>query len=46
MVGVLHKCNSIMVLNKQNESLEKEALVKILPINWKFFTDVEKDYFN
>jgi molybdopterin molybdotransferase len=46
MVGVLHKCNSIMVLNKQNEILEKEAIVKILPINWKFFTDVEKDYFN
>ncbi|MDC0932529.1 molybdopterin molybdotransferase MoeA [Arcobacteraceae bacterium] len=46
MVGVLHKCNAIMVLNKQNESLEKDALVKILPITWKFFTDVEKDYFN
>jgi len=46
MVGVLHKCNSIMVLNKQNESLEKEAIVKILPITWKFFTDIEKDYFN
>ena len=46
MVGVLHKCNSVMVLNKQNESLEKDAIVKILPITWKFFTDVEKDYFN
>jgi len=46
MVGVLHKCNAIMVLNKQNEVLEKEAIVKILPINWKFFTDIEKDYFN
>ncbi len=46
MVGVLHKCNAIMVLNKQNESLEKDAIVKILPITWKFFTDVEKDYFN
>lgn len=46
MVGVLHKCNSIMVLNKQNEKIEKDALVKILPINWKFFTDTEKDYFN
>ena len=46
MVGVLHKCNSIMVLNKQNEKIEKDALVKILPINWKFFTDIEKDYFN
>jgi len=46
MVGILHKCNSIMVLNKQNEILEKDTIVKILPINWKFFTDVEKDYFN
>lgn len=46
MVGVLHNCNAIMVLNKQNEILEKEQIVKILPINWKFFTDIEKDYFN
>ncbi|MGB3750364.1 MAG: molybdopterin molybdotransferase MoeA [Arcobacteraceae bacterium] len=46
MVGVLYKCNSIMLLNKQNETIEKDALVKILPINWKFFTDTEKDYFN
>jgi len=46
MVGVLHKCNSIMVLNKQNEKINKDQIVKILPINWKFFTDVEKDYFN
>jgi len=46
MVGVLHKCNSIMVLNKQNEKIEKDTIVKILPINWKFFTDTEKDYFN
>ena len=46
MVGVLHKCNAIMVLNKQNEEIEKDALIKILPITWKFFTDIEKDYFN
>ena len=46
MVGVLHNCNSIMVLNKQNEKIEKDTPIKILPINWKFFTDVEKDYFN
>jgi len=46
MVGILHNCNAIMILNKQNEILEKDALVKILPINWKFFTNVEKDYFN
>jgi len=46
MVGVLHKCNSIMVLNKQNEKIQKDTIVKVLPINWKFFTDIEKDYFN
>jgi len=46
MVGILHQCNSMIVLNKHNEKLEKNAIVKILPINWKFFTDKEKDYFN
>jgi molybdopterin molybdotransferase len=46
MVGVLHKCNSIIILNKQNNGLEKDSIVKILPITWKFFTDVKKDYFN
>jgi len=46
MVGVLHNCNSIMILNKQNEKIEKDAAVKIVPINWKFFTDIEKDFFN
>ena len=46
MVGVLHNCNAIMILNKQNEKIEKNESVKILPINWKFFTDIEKDFFN
>ncbi len=46
MVGVLHNCNAIMILNKQNEELKKDTVVKILPINWKFFTDIEKDFFN
>jgi len=46
MVGVLHNCNAIMVLNKQNEKINKNESVKILPINWKFFTDIEKDFFN
>jgi len=46
MVGVLHNCNAIMVLNKQNEFLAKDTVVKILPINWKFFTNIEKDFFN
>jgi len=46
MVGVLHNCNSILVLNKYNEKIEKNDTVKILPINWKFFTNQEKDFFN
>ena len=46
MVGVLHNCNAIMVLNKQNEYIKKDTIVKILPINWKFFTDTDKDFFN
>jgi len=45
MVGVLHNCNSIMILNKQNESIMKNDEVKILPINWKFFTNKQKDFF-
>ena len=46
MVGVLHKCNSLIILDKETENIEKETIVKILPINWKFFTDKEKNYFN
>lgn len=46
MVGVLHNCNSLIILEKHNEAIQKEQAVKILPINWKFFTEKEKDYFN
>jgi len=46
MVSTLQNCNSMMVLNKQNEKIEKDAVIKILPINWKFFTDTKKDLFN
>lgn len=46
MVGVLHNCNSMIVLNKYNEIIKKDEPVKVLPINWKFFTDIEKDFFN
>ncbi|MEA3315353.1 MAG: molybdopterin molybdotransferase MoeA, partial [Campylobacterota bacterium] len=46
MVSILHHCNSMMVLNKQNEKIEKDSIIKILPINWKFLTDNKKDFFN
>jgi molybdopterin molybdotransferase len=46
MVGVLHNCNSMMVLGKNIAHINKDEIVKILPINWKFFTDSKKDFFN
>ncbi len=46
MVGVLHKCNSMMILNKNLTGLLKNDPVKIVPINWKFFSDEQKDFFN
>ncbi len=46
MVGVLHHCNSMLVLGKNIELIGKNEMVKILPINWKFFTDIKKDFFN
>jgi len=46
MVGVLHNCNSLMILDKHQELIPKDSSVKILPINWKFFTNKPKDFFN
>ena len=44
MVSVLSSCNSLMVLHEEVESLNINDEVKILPINWKFFSEEEKDY--
>lgn len=46
MVGVLHNCNSMIILNKYSELIKKDEIVKVLPINWKFFTNIQKDFFN
>lgn len=46
MVGVLHNCNSMMILGKNIGQINKEEIVKILPINWNFFTNIKKDFFN
>jgi len=46
MVGVLHNCNSMIILNKHKDFIKKDEAVKVLPINWKFFTDKNKDFFN
>lgn len=44
MVSVLSSCNSMIVLDENVEKLQKDALVKILPIDWKFFTKEKKDF--
>jgi molybdopterin molybdotransferase len=46
MVGVLHNCNAIMVLDQETKFIKKDTTIKILPINWKFFTNKQKDFFN
>lgn len=44
MVSILSHCNSMIVLDCEVEFLRKNSTVKILPINWKFFTDTKKDF--
>ena len=44
MVAVLNSCNSMICVNDEVEKLEKNNFVKILPINWKFFSDIKKDF--
>ncbi len=44
MVSILSSCNSMICINSEVEKLEKDSLIKILPINWKFFSDIKKDF--
>ncbi len=44
MVCVLSYCNSMIMIDDKVEKLEKNCLIKILPINWKFFSDIKKDF--
>lgn len=46
MVSVLNKCNSLIVLNKNLSSLNKNDMVKVIPVNWKFFSQESVDFFN
>lgn len=46
MVSVLNNCNSIIILNRNLEKLQKNDTVKVIPINWKFFTNENLDFFN
>ena len=44
MVSVLSNCNSMIVIDEEVQTLKKDDFVKILPINWKFFSTEEKDF--
>ncbi len=44
MVSTLSSCNSMICIDNEVEKLEKNSLIKILPINWKFFSDIKKDF--
>jgi len=44
MVNILNHCNSLILLNENVEFLAKDSSVNILPINWKFFTNINKGF--
>ncbi|VAY88438.1 Molybdopterin biosynthesis protein MoeA [hydrothermal vent metagenome] len=46
MISILNKCNSMLILDKEVEFLDKNSYIKILPINWLFFTNTQKDFLN
>ncbi len=46
MVSILSRCNCIMVLNKKLSHISKGEEIRIIPINWKFFTAEDIDFFN
>jgi len=45
MVKVLDGCNGILIIDSEVKHLEKGSTVKVLPLAWKFFTQIKKDYF-
>ena len=44
MVSVLSSCNALLALDENVSQIKKDSPVKILPINWKFFTNEKKDF--
>jgi molybdopterin molybdotransferase len=43
MVNILSHCNSFLVLNSDIQIIKKDSVVKVLPINWLFFTNSKRD---
>jgi len=44
MVSVLNYCNSIIILDESVEKLKQNQIVNVLPINWEFWTNNNKDF--
>ena len=44
MISVLSNCNSLIVLNDDVEILKQNQIVRVLPINWQFYTNKSKDF--
>jgi molybdopterin molybdotransferase len=44
MVSTLGECNSFIALDKDVNKLDENHTVKVIPINWKFFCNKQKDY--
>jgi len=44
MVSVLTSCNALLALDENVSQIKKDSNIKILPINWKFFTNEKKDF--
>jgi molybdopterin molybdotransferase len=44
MVSILSDCNAFIIITDDVAKLEKNQTVKVLPINWKFFTKTKKDF--
>lgn len=44
MVSVLAVCNAMIVLDENVNQIKESATVNVLPINWEFFTQENKDY--
>jgi len=44
MISVLSNCNSLIVLDDDVEILKQNQIVRVLPINWQFYTNKSKEF--
>lgn len=44
MINILAKCNATIVVDNNVKELKEGSDVKVLPIDWKFFSEIKKDF--